>query len=132
MAGADTGILELPYQASGAVTKNRFVKLAANQQIQAVAAVTDQALGVQSVDISATEATSGKTGHVTVLGVAWVEAAAAITQGAFVAPSANGRAQTAVSTQFAMGIALKAAGAGGDLIPVLIIPFLRSSAMGTA
>jgi hypothetical protein len=110
----------------------RFVKLAADQQVAAIAAVTDQALGVAKVDVSATEATSGKGTAVQILGVAWVEAAAAIARGAFVAPSANGRAQTAVATQFGMGIALKAAANAGDWIPVLLLPYLRTTAAGTA
>jgi hypothetical protein len=131
LAGAVT-VMNLPYECSAAVTKNRFVKLSGNQTVAPVAAVTDTALGVVLVDVSAAEFAVGKQAAVAVLGVAWVEAAAAISQGAFVAPSANGRAQTAVATQFGMGIALKAAAAAGDLIPVLILPYLRTSAMGTA
>jgi hypothetical protein len=132
LAGADTGVLELPYQATTAITKLRFVKLSGDQTVAAVAAVTDQAIGVAKVDISAAEFAAGKGTAVQVLGVAWVEAAAAITRGNFVAPSANGRAQTAVSTQFGMGIALKAAANAGDWIPVLLLPYLRTTAMGTA
>lgn len=123
MAGADTGILELPYKAGGAISKMRFVKLTGDQEVSAVTGVTDQALGVAKVDISAAEATAGKATAVQVLGVAWVEAAAAITRFDFVAPSANGRAQTAVATQFAMGRALKAAANAGDWIPVLLLPY---------
>jgi hypothetical protein len=124
LAGAQTGILELPYQATTAITKLRFVKLSGDQTVAAVAAVTDQALGVAKVDISAAEFASGKATAVQVAGVAWVEAAAAITRGVFVAPSANGRAQTCVATQFAMGIALKAAANAGDWIPVLLLPYV--------
>jgi Uncharacterized conserved protein (DUF2190) len=129
---AITGILDYPYQASAALVRNRFVKISGNQTVAPVAAVTDAAIGVNSVDVSTTEATSGKTVDVHILGVAFVEAAAAITIGAFVAPSANGQAQTAVSTQFGMGVALKAATNAGDIIPVLLMPYLRTTAMGTA
>jgi len=132
LAGADTGILELPYQCNGAIAKMRFVKLVADQQVGAVAAITDQALGVAKVDVSATEATNGKGTAVQILGVAWVEASAAIARGSFVAPSANGRAQVAVATQFGMGVALKAAANAGDWIPVLLLPYLRTTAAGTA
>lgn len=120
MAGADTGILDLPYLANAALTANRFVKLAGDEKVDPIAAITDWALGVGTVNVSATEATDGKGTRVICEGVAWVEAAAAITRGALVAPSANGRAQTAVSTQFVRGRALKAAAAAGDLIPVLL------------
>jgi hypothetical protein len=122
LAGADTGILELPYQASGAIVKLRFVKLSGDQTVAAIAAVTDRAIGVAKVDISASEATAGKGTAVQVLGVAWMEAAAAITRGVPVGPSANGRAQTAVATQFPCGLALKAAANAGDWIPVLLQP----------
>ena len=120
MAGADTGVLELPYQATTAITKLRFVKISGDQTVAAVAAITDRALGVAKVDISAAEFAAGKGTAVQVLGVAWVEAAAAISLDALVAPSANGRAQTAVSTQFVAGRALKAAANAGDWIPVLL------------
>lgn len=120
MAGAITDILAPSYQASAAIVKNRFVKITGNQTVAPIAAVTDKALGVASVDISTAEAALGKTCHVDCLGIVWVEAAAAITQLDFVAPSANGRAQTAVTTQFVAGTALKAAAAAGDLIPVLL------------
>jgi len=132
MAGAETGVLELPYQASAALTKNRFVKISGNQTVAPAAAITDTCLGVVAVDVSAAEFAQGKSFSVTVLGVAWVEASAAITQGAFVATSANGRAQTAASTQYGMGVALKAAANAGDLIPVLLLPYLRTTAAGTA
>lgn len=124
MAGADTGVLELPYQATTAITKLRFVKLSGDQAVAAVTAVTDQAIGVAKVDISASEFAAGKATAVQVLGVAWVEAAAAITRFDFVAPSTNGRAQTCVATQFAMGKALKAAANAGDWIPVLLLPYV--------
>jgi hypothetical protein len=120
MAGAVTHVLELSYQASAALTKMRFVKLSANQTVAPVAAITDKALGVIDTDVSAAEFPLGKSVAVACEGVAWVEAAAAITADAFVAPSANGRAQTAVTTQFVAGRALKAAAAAGDLIPVLL------------
>lgn len=120
MALANT-VLNLPYQASGAVTKLRFVKVTGDQTIGPAAAVTDKCLGVVQVDVSAAEATQGKSVAVMVYGVSWVEAAAAITRGDNVGPSANGRAQTAVATQFPLGVALKAAAAAGDLIPVLLL-----------
>lgn len=120
MPGGISGILEIPYAASAALTKHRFVKLSGNQTVAPAAAVTDVCIGVVSTDVSAAEVTSGKTFKVQAEGVAWVEAAAAITQGAAVGPSANGRAQTAVATQFPLGRALKAAANAGDLIPVLL------------
>jgi hypothetical protein len=110
----------------------RFVKLSGDQTVAACSAVTDVALGVAKVDVSAAEFAAGKGTAVQILGVAWMEAAAAITRGAFVGPSANGRAQTAVATQYGMGVALKAATNAGDWIPVLLLPYCRTTAAGTA
>lgn len=120
MAGAQSGVLELPYSASAALTKHRAVKLSGAQTVAPAAATTDVCIGVVDVDVSAAEVTAGKTFKVQALGVAWMEAAAAITQGAAVAPSANGRAQTAVTTQFAIGRALKTVSNAGELVPVLL------------
>jgi hypothetical protein len=53
-------------------------------------------------------------------GIVPIEAAAAIALGAQIAPSTNGRGQTAVSTQFACGVALKAAGGAGEIIPMAV------------
>ena len=122
MAGADTGILELPYQCTTAIFKMRFVKLSGDQTVAAVTAVADRALGVAKVDVSAAEFAVGKGTAVQVLGVAWMEAAAAITRGVPVGPSVNGRVQTAVATQFPCGIALKGASGAGEWIPVLLQP----------
>lgn len=118
MAGAQK-VLGLPYAASGAITVNRFVKITGDQTVGAVTGITDKVIGVAETSVTADEATNGKTLAVQAApSIAWVEAAAAITRDDFVAPSANGRAQTAVSTQFVCGRAMKAAANAGDLIPV--------------
>lgn len=117
-------VLNAPYKATSAITKHRFVKLSGDESVAAVAAITDKALGVAQADVSAAEFAAGKAQPIAIMGIAYVEAAAAITAMDFVAPSANGRAQTCVATQFAAGVALRAAGAAGDLIPVLLTPFV--------
>lgn len=120
-----TGILDPPYGASAAIVKNRFVKLSGNQTVAQAAASTDRSIGVANVDISAAEATAGKTTAVHVLGAPFVEAAAAISQGARVMSDAAGKATTATGAgNVPLGIALKAAAANGDLIPVLLTPGL--------
>jgi hypothetical protein len=120
MAGADTGVLELPYQASGAITRMRFVKLSGDQTVQQCDTLGEVALGVSKVSISADEATAGKGTAVQVLGVAWVEAGAAITRGADVSTTTAGKATPALTTHRALGRALKAAAADLDWIPVLL------------
>lgn len=120
MAGAQKD-LSVPYQFSATTAKQRFVKLTGDQTVAQCAAITDVVVGVCEVGATAAEVTLGKGGSIIVDGVAWVEAEAAITRGAFVGPSTSGRAQTAVSTQFIAGRALKAAAAAGDYIPVLLM-----------
>lgn len=55
-----------------------------------------------------------------VTGVARVKASAAIAAGAKVASTAAGKAVTAATTAFVMGIALEAAGADNEIIAVLL------------
>jgi len=127
LAGSQTGVLELPYQASAAITKLRFVVLTGDQTVGPCSAITDKALGVARVDISTAEATAGKSVAVQVLGVAWMECAAAITRGNFVGPATDGRAQTAVSTQFVRGMALKTTANAGEWLPVLLVDIAHSA-----
>jgi len=73
---------------------------------------------------------------VRLFGISKVEVGSAnsgvIALGAFVAPDAAGCAQVAAATQFGAGIALQASTAAGQWIDVLLLPFLRTTAMGTA
>ena len=126
MAGAQTGVLELPYEASGAIVKNRGVKLSGDQTVQQVAASNDRSLGVATVDVSSTEATAGKGVTVRVLGVQWCEAGAAVTRGDRVMYDTSGRVVLAATAgNFVIGYALKGTTTGaGDLIPVLLTPNL--------
>jgi len=94
-----------------------FMKMSADNTVDTCAAVTDVAVGVLQNDPSA----AGKPATVAVLGTTKVVAGAAIAVGARVAPTAAGKAQTSVATQYARGIALEAAAADGDIIEILLI-----------
>lgn len=119
MAGADT-LLNLPYKANEALVNNRFVKLAGDQLVDQADTAGERCIGVGLTDVSTAEAAAGKAVAVMVEGVAYVEASAAISRGALVMASANGRGATATTGLVVQGMALKAAGAAGDLIPVLL------------
>lgn len=67
---------------------------------------------------------AGQHGTVAVGGVTLAVASAAIALNAKVAPTAVGKIQLAVSTQNPIGIALKAATADGDIIPIRLEPTL--------
>jgi hypothetical protein len=112
----------------------RWVKFAADEnKVTQITAITDKPVGVTQQRVDAADSATGNVQvDVRILGISKVEAAAAITLMDFVAPSVNGRAQTAVATQFAQGIALQAATAAGQWIDVLLLPYCRSTAMGTA
>ena len=94
-----------------------FLKQTAADTAGVCSAITDVALGVQQD----APAGAGRSVGVAIAGTTKVKAGAAITQGARVAPMANGKAQTAVSTQFPRGIAKQAAAADGDIIEILLI-----------
>ena len=107
----------ISFKAAEDVVGSRFVVQSAADEVEQADAITDRAVGVAREDAS-----TGETLGVVVGGFIGVEAAAAIALGANIAPSANGRAQTAVATQFVHGIAREAATAAGDIILVQIVP----------
>lgn len=94
-----------------------FMKVSAAQTVDTCAAITDKSLGVLQDKPTA----AGKDASVAVDGTTKVIAGAAITAGAYVAPMASGKAQTAVSTQYPRGQALDTAVNDGDIIEILLI-----------
>lgn len=104
----------------------RFVKPDATaDQVIAIAAATDQPIGVQLDKPD----TAGKLIDVESQGIAMVEAGAAIAYGVLVQSDAVGRAITAASTGYVCGRALAAAGGAGERIPVAlncINPWLKA------
>lgn len=109
------------FTAEADIVANRFVKIgAAANGVTPVTAVTDQAVGVAVETVDTPDVTGVSVWLCNEGGIVPVEAAAAIAAGALVAPSANGRAQTAVVTQFARGVALEAASGAGHIIPILV------------
>lgn len=61
---------------------------------------------------------AGQNGTVQVGGVAEIKASVGIVEGAEIASAGDGRAVTAAAGQFILGIALKAANAANEIIPV--------------
>ncbi len=112
----------ITFEAENAVVLNRFVKLGSvGNDVDAIGGITEIAMGV-AVE-SADPAVGNSAASVWPLnrgGIVPIEAAAAITLGDNVAPSTDGRGQTAVSTQFTRGVALATAGGAGEVIPMLV------------
>jgi len=81
------------------------------------------AVGVVQETLDAAKILTGKaTVDVRLLGIARIEASAAIAIGARVAATANGRIATGASTNPCVGIALTPASAAGDHVEVLLTP----------
>ncbi len=107
--------------ASEDLTRFRFVILgSADNTVDAVGAITEEAVGIAEEDVDFSEADGASIWLLNRGGILPIEAAAAISLGDDIAPSANGRGQTAVATQFARGVALQAASAAGHVIPMLV------------
>lgn len=108
--------------ASGNCNPYRFVKVSGRNTGITCSAITDIAVGVADGSTKAFNSSlhAEDKDPISLQGgnIVLVEAAEAITAGARVAPSLNGRAQIAVTTQFAYGIALEPAAAGGEIIRV--------------
>jgi hypothetical protein len=100
----------------------RFVKFAADEnKVTQATAITDQCVGVCQQRVEAVDSVTGNVQvDVRIMGISKVESAGVIALGARVAPATDGRAQTAVSTQFVHGIAWQAATAAGQWIDVLL------------
>lgn len=94
-----------------------FMKLSAAQTVDTCAAITDKSVGV----LQNKPAAAGRDATIAIDGTTKVVASGVIAFGSYVAPTAAGKAQVAVSTQFPRGQALEAAAADGDIIEILLI-----------
>jgi len=112
MYPSKTPVLNLSVAAAGALAAERFVTAAG-----AYPAAGENAFGVTV--FSTTDA--GELVGVDVLGATVVAAGGAIAAHASVQVGADGKAVTKAAG-VTVGVALAAAGADGDLIPVLLIP----------
>lgn len=107
------GFISIPVTLTATVGKALFIK----SSLDAVADVNDADCGVS---LFATTATDRNT-HTQIQGVAICVAGAAINAFARVETDSSGRVVT-LSSGISRGKALAAAGAAGDLIPVLLTP----------
>jgi hypothetical protein len=110
------------FTAAAVIAPYRIVKFSALDTVTPATAATDSLIGVNS-DLTPA---IGERCDTVMLGIAFIEAGAAIAQGAMVTADAVGRAVTAapaagVNNRVA-GVALEAASAAGDVIRVLLEP----------
>ena len=113
------------FEASGNIAKRRIVQVGTkDNSVSRADASSDTTIAERPIGICAElGAKTGETVDIHLLGIADCEAGAAITRGSSVEADATGRAvATTVANDFVIGIALAAATAAGDIIPVLIAP----------
>lgn len=103
---------------TAATMQYKFVKFSADNTVVACAATTDIPCGVLQAPVQAT----GDPVEVIYGGETLLQAAASITAGAPIATAAAGTAQTAVATQYPVGVAVNVAGAttAGTLITAIV------------
>lgn len=103
---------------TGASSQYKYVKLSADNTVVLCAATTDIPIGVLQAPVAAT----GDPVDVTVAGETMLQAGGSITAGAPIATKADGTAQTAVATQYPVGVAVNVAGGttSGNLITAMV------------
>lgn len=108
--------------AGGVIVKKRFVKADGTDAdtVVQVAADTDIAQGVAMFSVSAAEAAKGKEVSVHEMGIALVEASAAIAEGVEISADTSGKAKAAASGDRVHGVSHSASGADTDEIAVLL------------
>ena len=115
-------ILLKGFTAGGAINPYRIVRFSAAETVVLAAAATESMFGVNTDLVIV----SGERVEVMTQGIAWVEAGAAIAQGALVTADSVGRGVTAAPAAGVnnrhIGIAMDAAVAAGDQIRVLLSP----------
>jgi hypothetical protein len=78
--------------------------------------------GAACVGVLQTKPADGTMGAVAISGISKMVAGAALTRGAAVQSDAQGRAIAAVSGGYPQGVAVEAASAAGEIVPVLLRP----------
>lgn len=94
-----------------------FVKLSAANVV-----VQETAAGTTCIGVLANNPTSGRAAAVTVFGQSKITATTGISAGGLISSNASGRATPAASGDYAMGRALEASAAEGDVITAMIFP----------
>jgi len=105
-------VLSLSITADGAITAHRGVTAVLDQAV-----ANEHTLGFARADIA-----DGAQGTIDVLGTTIAEAGAAITAGDTLEVDADGKVITWDTAGAAVGVALEAAAAEGDLIEIFLIP----------
>lgn len=103
---------------TAATAQYRFVKFSADNTVVPCAATTDIPCGVLQAPVAAV----GEPAEVVFGGESLLQAGGSVTAGAAISTTATGQAQTAVSTQYPVAVAVNVAGAttAGTLITAVV------------
>jgi hypothetical protein len=114
-------VIDLGFVANEALLIHRFVKATSTaREVDQCGVAGEAALGVAQHNVEAADAASGAHANIRLVGIAVVEAGAAVTLMDIVVTDSVGRGVTGTSTDLQLGLALGAAGAAGDLFAVLL------------
>jgi hypothetical protein len=97
-------VLDKGYDAAAAITKFRFVKYSAAEQVTPVTGIGDDVAGVAQFGVTAGEILKGKGTTVRMIGVSEVEASGAIAVGQRVELVADGRVKLLVAASGARAV----------------------------
>lgn len=112
------------------LTRSRFCKRGTiANSVTAVTVAGEIAEAVVEEDVTVAEADGASVWFLNEGAIVPIEAAAAISLGALISASTNGRGQTQVTGQAILGVALQAASAAGHVIPM--IPVKSSAVLGS-
>ena len=107
------------FNAGAAITRGQLVRITGSMTVSPAAAATDPVIGVAVTSASANQQVS------VIIGcpIVWVTAGGAVSAGAVVGSDASARAvAVATAGNRALGYALEAASAAGDIIRVAVNP----------
>ncbi len=109
----------ITFESSGDLSTSQYLFVDLNSSAQ-IAVETSAGANVIGV-LQDKPAAQGRAAAVAISGVSLVVAGAAFDAGAKITVDTAGKAQTATTGNFIHGIALKAAGAANDVVPVLLM-----------
>lgn len=114
-------VIDLGFVANEALLIHRFVKATTvAREVDQCDTQGEAALGVAQHAVSAADAASGAHANIRLVGIAVVEAGAAVSLDDIVVTDSVGRGITGATTNLQLGLALGAAAGAGDLFAVLL------------
>jgi hypothetical protein len=113
----NTQTISLIASADLSAKQYHFVEMTGVNTVSYCNGTTDKAIGILQND-----PISGGVAVVAIAGTSKLVAGGVVSAGGSVAPKADGRAQTAVATQYARAIVLETSANDGDIVEAALIP----------